>query len=203
MSAMMEPNAQRSQHRSSAPIELAPEFVPEFMEIHANDEEDNGAAEGEEELIAEEVEVSKALPNPVLPDQATVDHHWIDHLPFRSWCGACVNGRGRALPHWRTGGKRKIPTIAFDYCFISKNGVYSREEWANMKASASEELEGVKILVVREIVSRCTFAHVVQHKGVDDDGYAVSCLVNNIEWLGVTKLMLRSDNEPVITALLK
>ena len=66
----------------------------------------------------------------------------------------------------------------------------------------ADDPEGVKILVVREIVSRCSFAHVVQHKGVQDNGYAVACLVKDVEWLGVTKLMLRSDNEPAITKLL-
>ena len=65
------------------------------------------------------------------------------------------------------------------------------------------ETQGVKILVARELVSRCTFAHVVRHKGVDDDRYAVDCLVKDVEWLGATKIMLRSDNEPAITALLR
>ena len=201
----MESEEQQLQHRSSAPTGLVPTESPIVHdgEINANAEDETGAAEGDDELVAEEVEVTRALPNPVLPNQAQVDHHWLSHLPYRSWCGACVGGRGRAIPHWRTGGRRKIPTLAFDYCFISKTGVYSREEWVTLKANATTELEGVKILVVREIVSRCTFAHVVQHKGVDDDGYAVSCLVKDIEWLGATKLMLRSDNEPAIIALLK
>ena len=65
------------------------------------------------------------------------------------------------------------------------------------------ETQGVKILVVRELVSRCTFAHVVRHKGVDDDRYAVDCLVRDVEWLGATKIRLRSDNERAITALLR
>ena len=63
--------------------------------------------------------------------------------------------------------------------------------------------EGVKILLARELVSRATFAHVVRHKGVDDDRYGVDCLVKDVQWLGCTKLMLRSDNEPAIAALLR
>ena len=66
----------------------------------------------------------------------------------------------------------------------------------------ADDPEGVKILVVREIASLCSLAHVLQHKGVQDDGYAVACLVNDFEWLGVTKLMPRSDNEPARTKLL-
>ena len=71
----------------------------ESMEIHA--EEEAETVEGEEELNAEEVEEARPLPNPVLPDQAEIDRHNIDHLPYRSWCRACVGGHGRALPHRR------------------------------------------------------------------------------------------------------
>ena len=77
--------------------------------------------------------------------------------------------------------------------------MYTREEWEKMPAEA----EGAKILVVREIVSKCTFAHVVKSKGIDDDRYAVDCLVRDVEWMGHTRLMLRSDNEKSIVALLK
>ena len=66
-----------------------------------------------------------------------------------------------------------------------------------------EDTEGTKILVVREIVSKSTFAHVVKCKGVDDDRFAVDCLVKDVDWLGFTNMMLRSDNEPAIVALLK
>ena len=144
---MMESTQQPEQQSSAIPMAV-PKRYPKRIEIHANEEE-LGTAEGEEELIADEVEESKPLPNPVLPNQAEVDRHWIDHLPFRSWCGACISGRGRAIPHKRTEGKRKIPTLAFDYCFINTSGVYSREEWANMKTSATEEIEGVNIIVAR------------------------------------------------------
>ena len=82
---------------------------------------------------------------------------------------------------------------------MSKDGTFSREEWANMPADA----EGVKILVAREIVTRCTFAHVVKCKGVDDDRFSVDCLVRDVEWMGFARLMLRSDDEPAIVALLR
>ena len=77
--------------------------------------------------------------------------------------------------------------------------MFSRDEWASMP----EGTEGAKILVARELVSKATFAHVVQHKGLGDDGFAAECLVKDVEWLGFTRIMLRSDNEPAIVALLK
>ena len=66
-----------------------------------------------------------------------------------------------------------------------------------------EGTEGTKVLVAREIVSRCTFAHVVKCKGVGEDRFSVDCLVRDIEWMGFTRIMLRSDNEKAIVALLK
>ena len=65
-----------------------------------------------------------------------------------------------------------------------------------------KDAESVKILLARELVSRYTFAHVVRHKGVDNDMLAVDCLVKDVQWLGCTKIMLRSDNEKAIVSLL-
>ena len=169
------------------------------IEMYANEDVIENPDAEDDQLQCEEAEERKVLPTPVLPSQAEIDEHWLDHLPYRSWCGTCVAGRGRERPHTRTHGKREIPTLAFDYCFISKEGTFTREEWASMPADA----EGAKILVVREITSKCTFAHLVKCKGVDDDRYAVDCLVKDIEWMGFTKMMLRSDNEPAIVALLR
>ena len=40
-------------------------------------------------------------------------------------------------------------------------------------------------------------------KGSDEDGYAVSRLVEDIAWLGHTRIILKSDNEPAILKVLK
>ena len=96
--------------------------------LTAEDEAQSGDVEAaDDELVAEDVELCRALPTPILPSQTDIDHHWINHLPFRSWCGTCINGRGRERHHARTHGKRRIPTLNFDYCFISKDGVFSRK----------------------------------------------------------------------------
>ena len=166
-------------------------------EICAND--GDAEADGDELQAEEETEVKHILPTPVLPSQKDIDEHWLNHLPYRPWCGTCVGGRGRERPHLRTGEKRKIPTLAFDYCFLSKDGTFTREEWSKVP----EGTEGTKILVATEIVSKCTFAHVVKCKGIGEDRYSVDCLVRDIEWMGHTRIMLRSDNERAIVSLLK
>ena len=47
------------------------------------------------------------------------------------------------------------------------------------------------------------FAHCVPQKGVDEAGYATDCIVRDVEWLGATKLILKSDQEKAIVRLLR
>ena len=161
--------------------------------------------EGETEDIAEELtaeeetEPKKAVATPDQPTKADIDHHWLDHLPFRNWCSVCVEGRGRERPHHRTReGKRLLPTVCLDYFFVSKKGAISRQEWDNLP----EGERGAKVLVVRESVNKCTFAHAVPQKGADDAQYAVECLLQDIKWMGFSRIALKSDNEPAIVRLL-
>ena len=60
----------------------------------------------------------------------------------------------------------------------------------------------MKILVIRDSRSKAVFAHVVPQKGLDEKGYAVSALVEDIKWLGYSSVTLKSDNEPAIVKLL-
>ena len=47
------------------------------------------------------------------------------------------------------------------------------------------------------------FAHAVPQNGIDDKRFAVDCIVEDVLWLGYTKVLVRSDNEPAIVKLLK
>ena len=60
----------------------------------------------------------------------------------------------------------------------------------------------LEILVVRDMKSKSIFAHAVRCKGSDEDGHAVQCIMDDIKWLGYTKIILKSDNEPAIRRLL-
>ena len=57
-------------------------------------------------------------------------------------------------------------------------------------------------MVVKDLKSKTIFSHVVPQKGVDADGYAVVRLVEDIKWLGYTKILLKADNERAIVKLL-
>ena len=52
-------------------------------------------------------------------------------------------------------------------------------------------------------LSKCTFAHVVPQKGIDPDLYAVKRLTRDILRLGQNNIILKSDNERSIVALLR
>ena len=78
-----------------------------------------------EDLVQEAEELKHgSLPAPVLPSKAEVEAHNVSHLPFRSWCSACVRGRGLSMGHRKVDAETKeaeqIPTISVDYGFFGQ-----------------------------------------------------------------------------------
>ena len=69
------------------------------------------------------------------------------------------------------------------------------------------EQEGQKILLVREtpagVGRHSVFAHCVPQKGSYEAGFAVDCITRDIEWIGATRVILKSDQERAIVGLLK
>ena len=77
-----------------------------------------------EDDVVPEAEELKHVPAPVLPSKAEVEAHNVSHLPFRSWCSACVRGRGLSLGHRKVDTKTKeaeqIATVCVDYGFFKQ-----------------------------------------------------------------------------------
>ena len=172
------------------------------------DEMANGAETQEEQAAGqefegeEETEPQKVMTTPHMPSPAEVEDHRIDHLPYRSWCAECIEGQGKERPHTSSKSVRTISTISFDYFGITKQGTFMRKEWGLQEEGCLQ-----KILLVRE--SRqgnqrpALFAHAVPQKGVDAEKFAVDCIVKDVEWLGYSRVLLKSDNEPAIVRLAK
>ena len=164
-------------------------------------------AEGEEVNIEAdvdtEVEPVKRAVDPGKPTDSQIEEHRMTHLPHRSWCRCCVLGRGRGLQHRaRTGSL--TPIVSIDYFFLTSPGAKLREE---LKMS-NEEVEAARgrgelatCLVVRCYASKAVFGHVIPRKGLDEDGIVVDRILQDLEWLGHTRLILKADNEPSIQAL--
>ena len=55
--------------------------------------------------------------------------------------------------------------------------------------------------MVKDLRNNPIFAHVVLQKGMDADGYAVVRLVDDIKWLGYTKVLLKAER-PIVRLLI-
>ena len=150
----------------------------------------------------EDCQEPRVLRDPGAPSQKDIDEHEAGgHATYRSWCEACVEGRGVGEPHLRAKKQEStIPILAFDYLFVtSGDEVKTRGETTPLEM----EEHKMKILVAIDTTSGCIFSHVVEKKGVEEDRYSVDKLVGDVEWLGYSKIILKSDSGPAIVQVLK
>ena len=141
----------------------------------------------------------KAVRTPYTPTASELADHRISHLPFRNWCPECVEAFGREAPHKSTTGTRAtwVPVVSCDYLFVSTRGVFTREEWRPVNPEETH----LKVLVVYDSKSRCLFAHAVPQKGIDESRYVIDAFATDIAWLGWSRVIIRSDNEPALVKL--
>ena len=81
----------------------------------------------------QEVEIAKKARNPLLPSSEEVDdHRCAGHTQYRTWCRECIEGQAVGEHHRADRNRVKlIPTIAFDYFYVTSGGVQRRHEIAN------------------------------------------------------------------------
>ena len=123
-----------------------------------------GEVGGSEEVIEskeEEVDPVRIVPTPYQPSQQEVDEHCVDHVPYRCWCPHCINGFGREEQHRSEATGRSTPLISFDYLFLTRDGVFERNEWE----AVADRKEFLRILVIRDGRSKALFAHAVPSNG--------------------------------------
>ena len=139
-----------------------------------------GNEEDEEPL---EAEIPRARKNPKNRNSRETQEHAV----YRSWCAACVEGRG-------VGGQHRLelleeeetemtsPIVAFDYGFLTQ-----------------EKADTFPTLICRD--SRCgqTGATCCDRKG--PTAYSISFLVGFIKDLGFRRIILKCDNDPSTKAL--
>ena len=124
--------------------EFDPERVDEF-----------GPTSADEDVVQEAGELNHVLA-PILPSKAEVESHNFSHLPFRSWCSACVRGRRLSLGHRKVDMKTKeaeqTPTVSVDSGFF---------EQLEDRAHGT-----LPVLIVRDRKSKVIWSHSVPSKGV-------------------------------------
>ena len=59
----------------------------------------------------------------------------------------------------------------------------------------------VKCVVVRCHETKCIFGHVIPQKGPDEDNFTVNLITGDIAWMGHVRLLLKTDQEKSLVAL--
>ena len=73
-----------------------------------------------EQQDAETGVVLKPKRSPNLPTEEERRAHEVSHVPYRSWCPACVAGRGRSDRHAvaTEAEEHQKPVVSMDYCYL-------------------------------------------------------------------------------------
>ena len=171
-------------NHSSGESSVSPKGVENIENEPAHDGQEVNEGEGEEDAEeGEEVKVNRA---PGEPSRAEREKHAITHMPFRSWCKHCVEGKAVNPGHYKKkeGEEQRIPVVSIDYMYMTE------ENQGEM---------GMPILVFRDRESKWITANVVPAKG--ENGYAIKRLAQDVEYLGYKRIILKSDEENPIMAL--
>ena len=168
------------------------------------------ASNGEVEIKDEDAEPLKIAPSPPQPSQADIEDHRVAHVPYRSWCPECVEGRGLGEQRGRHASRaHDTPLVGIDYFFITEHGPQTMSELTFAEsnegnavlAEARKDGDSAKCIVIRCFPSKNVFAHVAPCNG-DDEGTVVANLaVIDLSWLGHVWLILKSDQEKALVAL--
>ena len=178
------------------------------------EDEDEETAEINDEAVEEaeagEVEPLRTAPNPILPSPAGVEEHRLAHRPHRTWCKFCNFGRGTGEQHRRDAVKqRSIAIVGIDYWYITSGTLKKRSELEQAEdaegeiqlTAARKDGSIIKCIIARCHQSKNTFAHFIPCKGADEDKYVANLLVADISWMGHVRLILKSDQEVALLAL--
>ena len=96
------------------------------------------------------------------------EHNLIGHASYRSWCDACVRGRGRAQAHSSSSpGKNRLPKLSWDYCYLGHAKVGAEAEELDRIAESNGDSP---VLVMTDGESKAIFSVMLPAKGVRFDG---------------------------------
>ena len=123
----------------------------------------------EETEVVEEARKTRQLASPYTPTAKEVEEHRLTHLPYRSWCPECVQGRARNRPHRRAEQPKeyRVPQVVVDYAFLGDK----------------EDTETLAIQVARGVWSGYLLARAIPRKGLSHE-HGAQELVRDIEKLG-------------------
>ena len=114
------------------------------------------------------------------------DHYNSGHARYRNWCPHCVAAKGQGQAHKMSGGANpgEIPELGFDYFYLG-----------------DQQNTGLPNIAARDNATGSFAGSTLEQKGRNT--YAKAYLVGWIRGLGYKRVVMRSDNEPSILALLR
>ena len=182
---------ERLNHGQPAQASLRPDIIDGTVavKVAVQDVPCAPVEEGEAEVQVEgeefqcepcEVEPLKEAPSPQKPSAADVKEHRVKHIPYRSWCRECVEGKalGEQRGHAKDACESKIAVVGADYFFTTAKGAHHKTAEAMMELDFTEkdaltaarlECKVVKNIIVRCPLTKLISAHQVPVKGVDED----------------------------------
>ena len=167
------------------------EYIDQLKKSDEGSIEEKAGEEEKEE--GEEARIIKGKRPLRQPTKEEYEEHMRTHLPFRKWCPHCVKGKRKNDP--RKADKEKedneVPTMSWDY--MEQRGKDGKME--------SIEDGRNKTLIGLDRVNKWISAIVVPKKGVDP--YAVEAVGREINNSGFNRVLVKSDQEPAIRALLE
>ena len=134
----------------------------------------------------------RRAPRPHQPTPREIEDHNETHYPPRTWCKFCVEGKslGEQRGHGRT--ESSIPIVACDYFYITAGGELHRRDGLE-KLGYAKGAEGEALIaehrkdgkLVKCILTKClkfkvVWAHVIPVKGIDEDGFVVDLVTQDI-----------------------
>ena len=149
----------------------------------------SGPASVDEEMV-QEAEELKPVSAPILPSKAEVESHNVSHLPFRSWCSACVRGPGL---YW---------VIAESTRRRRRQSRYRPSLWITASLGNPEDRahDTLPVLIVRDRKRTGIWSHAEPWKGVTHP-YPARALMADLDFMAYRRVILKSDQGPSIVAL--
>ena len=133
----------------------------------------------------------KSPPTAKLPSEAEQAKHRLTHVPFANWCASCISHRSRPDRHESTGISHgwTVPTVSFDY--------YTKVDGQDV--TDQETPDSVLSLII--VDSHTGFIAYVPLQAKSQLDHMNRELIQFIQRLGYSEVILRCDNEPPILQL--
>ena len=136
--------------------------------------------------VRQDAPLAEPMRKPNCPTPEEIARRELTHLPAATWCEACAKGRGREAPHKDQRGSMLdsvLPVMQCDYGYLTDVGEEPVVAWfASCRSSTN------------------LFATLCTTKGPKDT-YVVAAFASWIWELGHARLIIQSDGEPAILAL--